>query len=146
MPVTPISGRSGRVQNNGTNWNFDDWQGTISTVTGTITGFEDQNPVTGRTAENRSDGNDNLKATIHGFIDTGLMPSRGVQTPNNNNFIQGSRLTNLLLVLDKSVVGRAITTGKAIVRQIVYHAKQADPAQAVTMEVENAGGIIVHPI
>lgn len=135
--VRPISGRSGRVSVNGVNWNFDDWQGTISTTTGTITGFEDQNTATGRTSENRSDGNDDFKATIHGFINADQMPFL--------QFQQGTILTSLKCVLDKAVVGRFCGTDRAIVRQIVYHGKQGDPAQAVTIEVENAGGTITHP-
>jgi hypothetical protein len=135
--VTPISGRSGRVQNNGVNWNFDDCNVVISTTTGTITGFEDQNPITGRTAENRSDGNDDFRGTISGPISATAMPAP--------TFTKGQILTNLKIFLDKNVAPRFAGSTRVIVRQVTYHPKQSDPAQRVTIEIENAGGDITDP-
>ena len=137
--IVPISGRAGRTEAAGVRWNFDDCEVEFSTVTGEITGFEDQQGD-GRTPTNRADGNDDFKGTISGFIDTtapGGMPS--------TTFKQGSMLTNLKIFLDKAVIPRFCGSGRVIVRSVRYHPKQTDPAQRITITFENAGGQITHP-
>jgi hypothetical protein len=136
-PVVPVSGRAGRVQVLGANWQFDDCNVVFSTTTGTTTGFEDQNPITGRTPENRSDGNDDFKGSISGPLNAIQMPS--------TVFVQGAILKNLFIWLDKNVAPRFCGSTRVIVRQVTYHPKQSDPAQRVTIEFENAGGDITHP-
>ncbi len=138
--VTPISGRSGRFKAGaapGTNYNFDDCNVVFSTTTGECTTFEDQDPATGRTAVNRADGNDDFKGTVSGPLDTTQMPGA--------NFKQGSILTTVQIFLDKAVAARYCGSSRVICRQITYHPKQSEPVQRVTIELENAGGIITHP-
>ncbi len=136
MAITPINGRSGRCQFNAVNLNLGEFSAIFSTVTGEITGFEDQQGD-GRTPVNRTDGNDDFKATVQGKIDTGSMPSV--------TFKQGTILTNVKLFLDKNVAPRWCGSSRCIVRQITYHTKEEDPAQGFTIEIENAGGVITHP-
>jgi hypothetical protein len=137
MGVTAINGRMGRVQTNGTNWNFDDCNVKIFTTTGKTTGFEDQ-AGNGRTPENRTSGNDDITGSISGFIDSASMP--GV------TFTQGAILTNLKIFLDKNTAARWAGSTNVIIASVTYHPKQADPAQRVTIEFENAGGVINNPL
>ena len=130
MAVTPINGRSGRVQVNGTNWNFDDCDVKFMSNLGTTTSFEDQ-AADGTTTENRASGNQDFQGTISGYISSDTMPSP--------TFYQGAVLTNLKIFLDKNVAPRYCGCSSVICESVEYHPKQSDPAQRITISVK-AGG------
>lgn len=138
--ITPINGRMARASFNGQVLNFDDCNVIFSTTTGEITGVEDQNAPTGRVPVRRTDGTDDFKGCVSGFIDAAIMPASAAQP-----FTQGAILTNIKIFLDKNTAARWAGTTRAIVRQVTYHPKQTDVAQRVSIEIENAGGTITHP-
>lgn len=144
MGVTAISGRSGRFQSNGKNWNFDDCNLMVKTTVGETTSFEDQNVTTGRTSTNRADGNDDFTGTVSGFLDATDMPAAGANALPA--LVPGAILTNVKAFLDKTVAPRYVGCTRCIVESVNYHPKQSDVAQRITIEIKCAGGTITNPL
>jgi len=148
MAVQYISGKAGRVQINGDNWNFNDCDVKFTSMLGETTGFEDQ-AGDGTTTVNRGVGTQDFNGTITGPVDGSNMPASG---PTGSLLVNGSVLLNLKIWLDKSVVPRYCGCNYVLVESVNYHPKVEEAIQKVTLSVKAGGAFaagnivtITHP-
>lgn len=147
--ITPINGRSGRIQFNGTNLNVDDINATFSTDEVKVTGFEDQQ-ADGRTPTGRTDGVDDFTATLSGYINTTAvgatagMPAATAVDLLARGLVQGAIVTAVRVYLDKAVLNRWAGCTRCQIFRVNYMTKVTD-GWKYSMEVKCAGGVITHP-
>lgn len=131
--MAAIEGRNGRFQVAGANANIEKFEGDISTDHVDATGFEDQSPVTGRTAQVVTDGVDYCKVTANGYVDAAAMPV-------GFGFTQGAILVNVFLFLHKTAAGglRRISMPTAKVFKVHYSVQVKDKI-VFSLDLENTG-------
>lgn len=131
--MAAIEGRNGRFQVNGVNANVEKFTGDLSTDRVDATGFEDQSAVTGRTAQVVTDGVDQCKVTVNGYVDAAAMPA-------GFGFTQGAVLVNVFLFLHKTAAAglRRISMPLAKVFKVNYSVQVKDKIM-FSLDLENTG-------
>jgi len=131
--ATPIEGRRGRFQVDGSNAYVEEFSGTLETDRVECTTFEHQDAVTGRTAQRITDGVDKATVNVKGYVDADAMPATW-------GFTQGGDLTNVKLFFNKSVAGRCVVLSAAKVLRVNYSVRVHDKIM-FDLNIESNGSI-----
>ena len=137
MAITPIQGRRGRFEfGAGLRANIQEFSGSIETDRVDVTGFEDQNVITGRTSPRVTDGIDKCVVHCKGYVDA----TNNNTMPKGMGITKGAVLTNVKLFLNKAVGARCITLAQAVVFKVNYVVTIKD-AVKYDVNIESNGDI-----
>lgn len=117
--ATPIAGKYGRFQVNGSNANVEEWSASMSIDIIDANGFEDQVTATGRLSEVVVSGIDRVSATVRGYVDADALPT-------SFGFFPGTALTNVKLYVKKSLTAVLVTLPAAVVSKVNFSTKIKD--------------------